>query len=79
MSLEIWGMQERDWEMGQSWGVDGGLGRPHTQSLLAAAHQSMRKPEEGEVFRRLSQISKGKAALLEGDGWGAGLILTMFL
>ena len=30
----------------------------------------VRKPEEGEVLRRLLQISKARAALLEGAGVG---------
>lgn len=38
----------------------------------------MRKPEERGFLRRRLQISKGRAGLLEGEGWAAGLILTMY-
>lgn len=72
VSLEVGGMQERDWEMGPKmvcgrWSGEALYSEPHAWGPL----KPVRMPEEGEVLRRLLQISKGRAALLEGDRVGS--------
>ena len=60
MSLEVWGMQEKGLGNGVEVGVRKVFWEDLMVSLLWGPQKHVRRPEEGEGFRRLLQILKGR-------------------
>ena len=67
--LRSLGHAEGTGKWGRSWSVESGLGRPR-EAFWRGPQKHVRRAEEGEGFRRLLQISKGRAALPDGARGG---------